>query len=237
MSRTSAPHSPVLVALDFATMEPCLALLDRLDSSLCQVKVGMELFTAVGPNILTEIHKRGFEIFLDLKFHDIPNTVAGACRSAVEHGIWLVNVHAGGGVRMLEAAREAVPTDGATRLIAVTMLTSMNESDLRETGVASAADAHVSRLTDMTAACGLDGVVCSPLEAQQLRSRHGDDFLLVTPGVRPKGSAAGDQRRVMTPVEAIGAGSSYLVIGRPITQAADPASALEAICAELGATT
>jgi len=153
-------------------MEPCLALLDRLDSSLCQVKVGMELFTAVGPQILTEIHKRGFEIFLDLKFHDIPNTVAGACRSAVEHGIWLVNVHAGGGVRMLEAAREVVPKDGATRLIAVTMLTSMTESDLRETGVDSAADAHVARLTDMTAACGLDGVVCSPLEAQQLRSRR-----------------------------------------------------------------
>jgi len=236
VSRSSTPHSPVIVALDFNATRPCLDLLDRLDSSLCQVKVGMELFTAVGPQILTEVHKRGFEVFLDLKFHDIPNTVAGACRSAVDHGVWLFNVHASGGVRMLEAARQAVPADGATRLIAVTMLTSMTETDLRETGVESTAENQVARLTDMTAACGLDGVVCSPLEAQQLRSRYGDDFLLVTPGVRPAGVDAGDQRRVMTPAEAMNAGSSYLVIGRPITQAADPASALEVICSELSAT-
>ena len=237
MSNSTTTQSPVIVALDFKAAAPCFALLDQLDSSLCQVKVGMELFTAAGPQILTDIHKRGFNIFLDLKFLDIPNTVAGACRSAVEHGVWLLNVHASGGVRMLEAAREAVPGDGITRLIAVTMLTSMTESDLRETGVDSKADAQVARLTDLTAACGLDGVVCSPLEARQLRDRYGDDFLLVTPGVRPKGSDVGDQRRVMTPTEAVNAGSNYLVIGRPITQASDPASALEVICAELAVTT
>jgi len=235
VSRSSATHSPVIVALDFNAAAPCLAMLDRLDSTLCQVKVGMELYTAVGPQILSEIHKRGFEIFLDLKFHDIPNTVAGACRSAVEHGVWLLNVHAAGGVRMLEAARKAVPANGATRLIAVTMLTSMTEKDLHETGVESSSDEQVARLTKMTADCGLDGVVCSPLEAQQLRRRHGDDFLLVTPGVRPRGGDAGDQRRVMTPTEAINAGSSYLVIGRPVTQAADPVRALEIICTELSA--
>ena len=231
MSKTT---SPVIVALDVASVEACDDLLAQLDPALCRVKVGMELFTRAGPVVLDKIHQRGFDVFLDLKYHDIPNTVASACRSAAELDVWMVNVHACGGTRMLQAARESVPSDSGTRLIAVTVLTSMNEEDLKGVGVDVSPADQVMRLATQTHECGLDGIVCSAKEAALMRQQFGADFLLVTPGVRPAGSDAGDQRRVVTPQQAMDAGSDYLVIGRPITGATDPAVALRGICQDLG---
>ncbi|MCE8025841.1 orotidine-5'-phosphate decarboxylase [Billgrantia aerodenitrificans] len=226
--------SPLIIALDHSSLDAALCLADRLDPARCRLKVGKELFTRSGPEIVEALHGRGFQLFLDLKFHDIPNTVAGAVQAAAEQGVWMVNVHASGGRRMMEAARERLDRYGLeTHLIAVTVLTSMTGEDLAEVGVAAPAAEHVERLALLTRECGLDGVVCSAQESTRLRQLCGADFLKVTPGIRPRSAEHGDQRRVMTPAEAMAAGSTHLVIGRPITQAQDPMAALVAIEKEL----
>jgi orotidine-5'-phosphate decarboxylase len=224
----------IIVALDYADAASALALVERLDPALCRLKVGKELFTAAGPELVRTLVARGFEVFLDLKFHDIPNTVAAACRSAADLGVWMLNVHASGGRRMMIAAQEAL-AGLAQRpcLIAVTVLTSMNADDLAEVGVADAPADQVLRLARLTQACGLDGVVCSAQEASMLRADLGAEFRLVTPGIRPAGAETGDQRRVMTPTEALRAGATDLVIGRPITAAPDPLDALKRIQTEM----
>ena len=223
-------QSPIIVALDYPQPEPALQLLEKLDPQLCRVKVGKEMFTRLGPAFVESCMSKGFDVFLDLKFHDIPNTVAGACRAGADLGVWMMNVHACGGRRMMQAAREAVDKSSSeTLLIAVTILTSLSEEELAEIGYAGSASDNVSRLAALARSSGMHGVVCSPREARLLRSGLGDEFLLVTPGVRPAGSATADQRRVMTPLDAMHAGSSYLVIGRPITAADDPPKALQQI--------
>ncbi|SFM20703.1 orotidine-5'-phosphate decarboxylase [Marinobacter zhejiangensis] len=225
----------IIVALDFPSEEPALALVDSLNPELCRLKVGKELFTRSGPALVKALQSRGFEVFLDLKFHDIPNTTSAAVAAAADLGVWMVNVHASGGARMMEACRERLESFGADRplLIAVTVLTSMGADDLRGIGVTVSPAEQVSRLAALTAECGLDGVVCSAQEAPVLKQERGDRFTLVTPGIRPLTAAKGDQQRVMTPVDALAAGSDYLVIGRPITQADDPLAALEAIHREI----
>jgi len=220
----------IIVALDFPDADTALALVSRLDPALCRLKVGKELFAAAGPDLVRTLAGRGFEIFLDLKFHDIPNTVAAACRTAAGLGVWMLNVHACGGRRMMEAARDALADlPHPPLLIAVTVLTSMSDADLAETGVTGTPADQVLRLAQLARACGLDGVVCSAREAEMLRACLGADFRLVTPGIRPAGADVADQRRVMTPVEALKAGATDLVIGRPITGAADPLAALQQI--------
>jgi len=224
----------IIVALDFPDAASALALVDRLDPALCRLKVGKELFTVAGPDLVRALVARGYEVFLDLKFHDIPNTVAAACRAAAGLGVWMMNVHAAGGRRMMQAAREALAElPQRPLLIGVTVLTSMSAEDLAETGIAAEPADQVMRLASLTQACGLDGVVCSAQEAALLRQRLGEDFRLVTPGIRPAGSEAGDQRRVMTPTQAIAAGATDLVIGRPITAAADPVKVLQSINDEI----
>jgi len=201
------------------------------------LKVGKELFTREGPALVRRFVGQGHDVFLDLKFHDIPNTVARACEAAAALGVWMVNVHAAGGSKMMRAAREALDAvqDRRPLLIAVTVLTSMDKADLAELGIAAEPEQQVMRLAALARGAGLDGVVCSPREAAPLRGQIGDDFLLVTPGVRPQGAALDDQARVLTPAEAIRQGSSYLVMGRPITRAEDPVAALEAVNRELQA--
>jgi orotidine-5'-phosphate decarboxylase len=220
----------VIVALDVGDEAAALALAARLDPKLCRVKVGKELFVAAGPSVVARLQERGFEVFLDLKFHDIPNTVAGACRSAARLGVWMMNLHASGGAAMMRAAREAVA--GVARpplLIGVTILTSMADAELANVGFAGTAEENVLRLARLARANGLDGVVCSAREAPALRQAAGADFALVTPGIRLPGGAANDQSRTVAPAEALRLGATYLVIGRPITGAADPAAALESI--------
>jgi orotidine-5'-phosphate decarboxylase len=229
----------IIVALDFPDAASALALVEQLDPALCRLKVGKELFTVAGPELVRALVARNFEVFLDLKFHDIPNTVAAACRAAAGLGVWMLNVHASGGRRMMSAAQEALaglpprkqPGDKLQRphLIAVTVLTSMGAEDLREVGVADEPTNQVLRLARLSQQCKLDGVVCSAQEAAMLRADLGTDFRLVTPGIRPAGAEVGDQRRVMTPAQALRAGATDLVIGRPITAAADPLAALEQI--------
>ncbi|QGT78897.1 orotidine-5'-phosphate decarboxylase [Guyparkeria halophila] len=225
----------IYVALDTADEGRVRDLLAVLDPSLCGVKIGKEAFTALGPRAVEWARERGFPVFLDLKFHDIPNTVAQACRAAADLDVALVNVHASGGRRMLEAAREAIaPGADTPALIAVTVLTSMEDADLVEIGVSDGAEAQVERLARLTADMGLDGVVCSAREAAAMRALFpGESGLVVTPGVRPAGSARDDQRRVVTPAEALANGATSLVIGRPVTAAAEPGKTLEAIVAEL----
>ncbi|MBO2645609.1 orotidine-5'-phosphate decarboxylase [Shewanella algae] len=224
-------ETPIVVALDFDNKFKALQLIDKLDPSMCRLKVGKEMFTLFGPQLVKEIHDRGFDLFLDLKFHDIPNTVAKAVTAAAEMGVWMVNVHASGSLAMMEAARRALLPygDNAPLLIAVTVLTSMSDDELKLIGVAGSAEDQVRRLARLTQKAGLDGVVCSARESSMLKAELGADFKLVTPGIRPAGSDAGDQKRIMTPAEAMAAGSDYLVIGRPITQAADPLATLQAI--------
>jgi orotidine-5'-phosphate decarboxylase len=224
----------IIVALDFADAASALALVERLDPALCRLKVGKELFTVAGPDLVRALVARGFEVFLDLKFHDIPNTVAAACRAAAGLGVWMMNVHASGGRRMMTAAQEAL-ADLPQRplLIAVTVLTSMSAEDLGEVGIAAAPADQVLRLARLTQQCKLDGVVCSAQEAAMLRADLGADFRLVTPGIRPAGADVGDQRRVMTPAEALRAGATDLVIGRPITAAPDPLAALKQIQSDI----
>jgi len=228
-------RSPVIVALDFEQQQQALNLVSQLDPSLCRLKVGKEMFTHFGPDFVKALQQRGFEVFLDLKFHDIPNTVAKAVAAAAELGVWMVNVHASGGSRMMQAAKEALLPFGAQapKLIAVTVLTSMEQSDLTELGIMLTPAQQVQKLAALTAAAGLDGVVCSAQEATLLKQQFGQQFQLVTPGIRPANSAADDQRRVMTPKAAQLAGVDYMVIGRPITKAADPLGALKAIVDEL----
>lgn len=229
-------RTPILVALDYADPEAALNLARQLDPARCRLKVGKELFTRGGPAVVERLQELGFQIFLDLKFHDIPNTVAKAVAAAADLGVWMVNVHASGGRRMLEAARaalEPVPAERRPLLIAVTLLTSMEESDLREIGLTMNPQEQVLRLATLARDAGLDGVVCSAQEAPVLKARLGREFQLVTPGIRPATAEAGDQRRIMTPVEALRAGSDYLVIGRPITQAPSPLVALQDIEREI----
>jgi orotidine-5'-phosphate decarboxylase len=227
-------NSRVIVALDYADAKSAMALVDRLQPSACKLKVGKELFTAAGPAFVAAIAQRGFDVFLDLKFHDIPNTVAQACRAAAQLGVWMINVHALGGRGMMNAAREAI--DSAPRrpnLIAVTVLTSMAEPDLREVGIDASPLVEAMKLAELAAECGLDGVVCSAHEAAAIRDRLGSDFLRVTPGIRLPEDGAGDQKRVMTPQLAIESGASYLVIGRSVTRAADPLAVLARINREI----
>lgn len=220
----------VILALDFADQTEALNLVRQLRPGSCRLKVGKEMFTLEGPDFVRRLQDLGFEVFLDLKYHDIPNTVAAACRAAARLGVWMLNVHASGGRRMMQAAREAL--EGAARrplLLGVTLLTSMEAADLAELGIAQSPEQMVLRLASLGAESGLDGMVCSPLETQGLRRQLGDAFLLVTPGIRLPDSAADDQRRIQTPAKAIANGSSYLVIGRPITQAPAPAQTLDII--------
>jgi len=222
--------SPVIVALDHAQMDPALELAASLDPKACRVKVGKELFTAAGPVLVERLQSLGFDVFLDLKFYDIPNTVVGALSSAAALGVWMVDVHISGGRRMLEASAEALAGFSAPPLlIGVTVLTSMDAQDFRELGYEHTLPEQVSRLASLAKDCGLDGVVCSAQEAPSLREQLGSTLALVTPGIRPRGSERDDQRRVLTPAEAMAAGASYLVVGRPITRADDPAKALRAI--------
>lgn len=217
----------IIVALDYSNPQDALDLSSKLDPSLCRLKVGKELFTAAGPVIVEKLQNRGFQIFLDLKYHDIPNTVASACKVAAQSlGVWMLNVHAMGGRKMLLAAREAV-SQSQTKLIAVTLLTSMDQQDVSELGWQHTPQQIVSNLAQLTHECGLDGVVCSAQEARLLRTQLGADFYLVTPGIRLQSDDTNDQKRITTPQQAIIDGASYLVIGRPITQARDPLSTLQ----------
>ena len=221
----------VIVALDYASEVDALAFVERVSPELCRLKVGKEMFTLFGPAFVRTLVNKGFDVFLDLKFHDIPNTVAKAVAASAELGVWMVNVHASGGFRMMTAAKEALRPYGerAPHLIAVTVLTSMEQDELTRVGVSGPLQEQVLRLAALTQEAGLDGVVCSAQEASLLKSRLGHEFKLITPGIRPAGAELGDQRRVLTPVEACAQGSDYLVIGRPITQASDPAATLKLI--------
>lgn len=232
---TAISDPRIIVALDYPNATAALAMVDRLSPELCRLKVGKELFTRSGPELVRGIVGRGFDVFLDLKFHDIPNTVAQACRAAADLGVWMMNVHAQGGRKMMTAAHAALNECGERRplLIAVTILTSLGAEDLAEVGLSGAPADNVLRLATLARDCDLDGVVCSPQEAATLNRALGAGFRLITPGVRPAGSAQDDQRRVMTPADAIAAGASYLVIGRPITQAPDPIAVLRSIDAEI----
>lgn len=226
----------IIVALDYPDIKPALDLVSRLQPSLCRLKIGKELFTAVGPVVVEKCMHLGFEVFLDLKFHDIPNTTAQACKAAASIGVWMVNVHALGGRKMMETAREALSKSARPpKLIAVTVLTSMTGEDLAGVGINATPEEMVLRLAKLAQDSGLDGVVCSAQEAGLLRRLCGDKFYLVTPGIRPANSASDDQSRIMTPGTALQNGSSYLVIGRPITKAIDPLLALQNITSEIGA--
>lgn len=228
-------HDPrIIVALDFPAADPALALAGKLEPARCRVKVGKELFTAAGPDLVRALVDRGFDVFLDLKFHDIPATVAGACRSAAGLGAWMINVHASGGRAMLQAAVDALA--GLPRrplLTGVTVLTSLSGSDYDEIGFRDPLPERVLGLAGLCRECGLDGVVCSAAEAIDLRRQMGRAFRLVTPGIRPAGTGADDQARIMTPAQALLSGVDYLVIGRPITQAPEPQAALAAIESEI----
>lgn len=238
MTTTNQPTSnhndpKIIVALDYADAASALKLVNQLDPALCRLKVGKELFTAAGPQFVTQLAHSNFGVFLDLKFHDIPNTVAKACSAASNLGVWMLNVHASGGLEMMQAANQAVQSSATQPLlIAVTVLTSMNQSSLNQIGIHTDLATHVLNLATLTQQAGLDGVVCSALEAKMLRAQLGNDFCLVTPGIRPANVNQDDQSRVVTPADALKNGSSYLVIGRPITQAINPLKALEEIHAQ-----
>lgn len=226
--------SRLIIALDFATAEQALTFVKDLQPSQCKLKVGFELFVAAGPEFVRHLVQRGFAVFLDLKFHDIPNTVASACKAAAQLGVWMLNVHASGGVTMMQAAKAALADlPNPPKLIAVTVLTSMDKAQLASTGIQLEPLEQVQYLAKLAQDSGLDGVVCSAQEAALLRAQLGDEFLLVTPGIRPEGSDKGDQSRVMTPRQAKQAGVSYVVVGRPITQAAEPQAIIAQINADL----
>lgn len=233
MSMNSTPQindPKVLVALDFANADSALAFVQTLPVDSCRLKVGKELFAVAGPKFVKQLVAQGFDVFLDLKYHDIPNTVAKAVQAAARMGVWMVNVHALGGRKMMEAAKNALAEiDNAPLLIAVTVLTSMEQADLEEIGLTGTPRDNVLRLATLAKSSGLDGVVCSAQEAADIRNEIGSDFCLVTPGIRPEGSDVNDQKRIMTPAQAMQAGSSYLVVGRPITQSATPVEVLHDI--------
>ena len=220
--------SKVIVALDYAKEQDALAFVEQIEPKSCHLKIGKEMFTHFGPKFVRRLQQSGHSIFLDLKFHDIPNTCAHAVAAAADLGVWMVNVHASGGRRMMEASRNILEPYGQDKplLIGVTVLTSMDQADLFEIGIQCSPKEHVMNLAGLAQQSGLDGVVCSAQEAMALKATLGQDFRLVTPGIRPAGSALGDQRRTMTPFEAVKAGSDYLVIGRPITQSEDPVQML-----------
>ena len=225
----------IIVALDYADARSALAFVGRLEPGMCRLKVGKELFTAAGPELVETLVQRGYAVFLDLKYHDIPNTVASACRAAAALGVWMINVHALGGRAMMQAAREALAREKPPpRLVAVTVLTSMTAEDLVELGISGGPTEVVKRLARLAQSCGLDGVVCSAREAALLRHECGTDFCLVTPGIRPAPGGQDDQQRVMTPRAAVDNGADYLVIGRPVTHAPDPLAALREINREIG---
>jgi len=225
----------IIVALDYSDAQPALELVARLEPGLCRLKVGIELFNTARPQLIELLMQRGFEIFLDLKFHDIPNTTAQACKAAAELGVWMVNVHALGGRKMMEAAREAMSRyTNSPKLIAVTLLTSMAQEDFADLGITATPADMVLRLARLARDSGLDGVVCSAREAALLRQHCGNEFCLVTPGIRSADAVADDQSRVMTPCAALDQGANYLVIGRPITRAADPLQALQNIIKQIG---
>ncbi|MBV2129880.1 orotidine-5'-phosphate decarboxylase [Arsukibacterium indicum] len=228
-------NTPVVVALDYANQTEALNLVAQLDPTLCRLKVGKEMFTHFGPAFVTQLQQRNFEVFLDLKFHDIPNTVAKAVQAAADLGVWMVNVHASGGSKMMKAAHEAIQRYGINKpkLIAVTVLTSMEQSDLTELGLNVSPAQQVTKLAALAAASGLDGVVCSAQEAVALKQQFGNNFQLVTPGIRPASSSVDDQKRIMTPAAAVKAGVDYLVVGRPITQASSPLVALQSVVNEV----
>ena len=229
------PPSPRLfVALDYDNAEQCLALVAQLDPTQVGLKVGKELFTSAGPDLVRDLVGKGFAVFLDLKYHDIPNTVAQAVKAAAKLGVWMINIHASGGLRMLQAAREILnEVPNPPKVIGVTVLTSMAKEDLVQIGINAEPKDQVLRLAALVKDAGLDGVVCSAQEASLLREHFGEDFILVTPGIRPADADLGDQRRTMTPAEAIAAGSHHLVVGRPITQADKPKAVCAAILASL----
>ena len=232
------PAERLIVALDFPDARAALALVDQLEGAARWFKIGPELYIAEGNSLVAELQRRGFSIFLDLKLHDIPNTVAGAVRSAARLGVDMLTIHAGGGPAMLAAAVEAAAeSETSPALLAVTVLTSMDGTQLAATGVIGSATQQVERLATMAWACGVQGFVCSPVEVADLRSGLGSEPLLVIPGIRPEGAAIGDQRRVATPGAAIAAGASYLVVGRPIITATHPGGAARAILAEMQAAT
>ena len=224
----------IIVALDAKSQYDALTIAEQLDPALCRVKVGKELFTHEGPSVVKALHDKGFEVFLDLKFHDIPNTTAQAVCAAADLGVWMVNVHASGGRKMMETCVERLKAGNYnTQLIAVTVLTSMGREDLKDIGLDIEPSEQVKRLAKLTQDSGLDGVVCSAQEAKMLRETLGQDFALVTPGIRPAGSNADDQKRIVTPKQAMLDGSTHLVIGRPITQSANPSQTLRDILATL----
>lgn len=226
--------SKVIVALDYADATSTLNLVNQLDPALCKLKVGKELFTAAGPQLVEKLIAKNFQVFLDLKFHDIPNTVKNACEAASNLGVWMLNVHASGGSAMMQAALEGVnKSKHQPYLIAVTVLTSMNQASLNEVGIETSVENHVLKLAKLTENAGLHGVVCSALEAQLLKKHLKNDFLLVTPGIRPASASLDDQSRVLTPRQALQMGANYLVIGRPITQASSPKQALLDILEEI----
>jgi len=226
--------SKIIVALDYSDASSAMSFVDSIDPTSCKLKVGKELFTRTGPEFVAKLVEKKFDVFLDLKFHDIPNTVKGACHAAADLGVWMLNVHALGGRAMLEAALEGIDKSKHNPyLIAVTVLTSMDDSALADIGITNSPEKQVSLLAQLTRSVHLHGVVCSAQEASRLRAENGDSFLLVTPGIRPESADIGDQKRVMTPRKAIEAGASYLVIGRPITQAADPSRVLAEINQQL----
>lgn len=233
MPNVNSGDSKIIVALDYSNEAQAVEFINKVTPDLCKLKIGKELFTTAGPQFVDKVVNKGFDVFLDLKFHDIPNTVMKACHAAAELGVWMVNVHALGGKTMMQAAKEGVATTG-TKLIAVTILTSMGQDDLKQIGINMDVEQQVVNLATLSNEASLDGVVCSAKEVSLLRKTLDKDFLLVTPGIRPLGSDTGDQKRVVTPSDAIQMGSSYLVIGRPITQSDSPIKTLEAILNDIG---
>ena len=224
----------IIVALDYPQQQQAMDLVDRLEPGQCRLKVGKEMFTRLGPAFVETLVGRGFDVFLDLKFHDIPNTVAAACEAAADLGVWMMNVHASGGRRMMEAAAERMAMrQQRPMLVGVTILTSLSQEEIVEVGYTGTPADNVLRLARLAESSGLDGVVCSPRESALIREQVNDAFALVTPGVRPASAALDDQKRVMTPGDAIRAGSTYLVVGRPVTAATDPLAALASINAEV----
>ena len=222
--------SKLIIALDFPSGDLALNFIKPLSPDTCKLKVGFELYVSAGSDFVKTLVDKGFDVFLDLKFHDIPNTVASACRAAAQLGVWMMNVHASGGNKMLLAAHDALnELKNPPKLIAVTVLTSMDQAQLQGVGISQEPQEQVKQLAKLTAQCGLDGIVCSAQEAAMLRAELGKDFLLVTPGIRPVGAEIGDQSRVMTPDKAIAAGVSYMVVGRPITQSNQPQQVIYAI--------
>jgi orotidine-5'-phosphate decarboxylase len=230
----ASPSDRLIVALDFPDARAALSLLDQLDGAVRWCKIGLELYIAEGNGLVAEVRRRGYSVFLDLKLHDIPNTVASAVRSVSRLGVQMLTVHASGGPAMLAAAAEAAgETDAGPALLAVTVLTSMDASQLAATGIETSPGEQVERLASFAMASGVQGLVCSPIEVESLRTQLGMEPLLVIPGIRPAGAEVGDQRRVATPGSAIASGASYLVVGRPITRAADPAAAARSLIAEI----